>query len=716
MMLTMRGYARRFSLPDDWQAAVHEAIGAQKDNILLWLPLFTGGGIGLYFSLPFEPPLALALSLWFLITALWLLIWPLRHEGGRQMAGWLVLCFLFFLVSGFMAAQIRTALMHAPVLERDLSPVEIEGTVIDIDRLEPGAGSRVILTDLVIEKLRPAETPRKVRIKIHKDEGLKTGMRLRVLAGLNPPSAPVAPRAFDFQFYAYFKQIGAFGFAYDAPEALAVPSKTGFAGTVEALRQGIVNRIEAQIPYPQASFAAALMTGERAAITEEDWEAIRAAGLAHMLAISGLHIGMVAGLLFFISRFVMALIPVLALHYPIKKYAAAFAFAGALGYTILAGANVPTLRALFMTGLVLFAIIIDRMPFSMRTVALAALVILLSAPEALFSAGFQMSFAAVTALVFFFEVIRPWWSRLYRGAGWGRRVLMYFLGVLLTTLVAGSAVAPFSLFHFQQYPVYDLPANLLAGPLMAFVIMPSVVFSFFLMPLGIEFPAFWALDMGITGLLAIARDVAALPNATVNPPVWPGLALLCLVLGVLWAMLWRGRGKILALVFVGMAGAIIMQARVPDVLVASSGKLIAVNRGADGWFVSSRVRDRFSAENWARLYGQDYETLGRFPKEGTADGITCGEWGCRMVLKGRHIAFSDHENGQAEDCAWADVLIARDPLRVKPCRAGLVIDRFDLWDNGAYALYVPDDPSALPRAESVASVRGARPWVSSSRR
>ncbi|MCB1555883.1 MAG: ComEC/Rec2 family competence protein, partial [Alphaproteobacteria bacterium] len=449
------------------------------------------------------------------------------------------------------------------------------------------------------------------------------------------------------------------------------------------------------------------------AITPEDWDAIRAAGLAHMLAISGLHVGIVAGLLFFVARFFMALFPSFALYHPIKKYAAVIAFAGAAGYTILAGAGVPTLRALFMTGIVLLAILLDRQAISMRTVALSALVVLLFSPDALFSASFQMSFAAVTALVFAYDAIRPWWSRLYRGAGRVRRAGMYVAGVVLTTLVAGSAVAPFSLYHFQQYPLYDIPANVLAAPLMTFLIMPGVVLSYFVMPLGLDILAFKPLEWGITGLLLIARNVYELPGATWNPPAWPVAALVCFVLGGLWVVLWQGRLRVMALFLFACGFLIISQYKQPDILVSSSGKLIAVRVDETQMRLSSKVQDRFSGENWARLLGILPEEIRSLQREGAVEGIACGPLGCRTILHGKKIALSFHPAGQKEDCAWADLLIAESSLRVKKCAAPLVRDLYDFYRDGAHSFYLSGSDV---REQSVASVRGDRPWTVSNRR
>lgn len=696
---------------------LYEEILDQKDRLLLWSPVLLALGVGFYFSLRFEPSFVLVGAVWLVIAGGFALLTIIRNGNGFLRGVWLAGMGLFIIVTGFGAAQWRAITLDSPLMDRKIGPVMIEGVISDIDAFEPGAGSRLIIDPLSIEHMKSEDMPRHIRLKVHYDEGLRVGKKIRVLAGLNPPSAPVAPGGFDFQRFAYFKQIGAFGFAYQAPEILEERAQSGFWARVDGLRHAMIARIDAQMDYPAAAFAAALMTGERAAITKGDWQAIRAAGLAHMLAISGLHVGIVAGLLFFILRFAMACWPWLALHCPIKKYAAFGALLGAAGYTILAGAGVPTVRALFMTGIILIAVMLDRQAFSLRTVALAGFVILLFLPESLFSVSFQMSFAAVTALVFVYEQIKPWWSALYRGGGWLRRAFMYFAGVVLTTLVAGSAVAPFSLYHFQQYPLYDIPANILAAPLMSFLIMPGVVLTFFTMPLGLEGLSLKPLEWGIDGLLTIARHVEALPNATWNPPAWPAAALLCFVTAGLWFVLWQGHLRFAAgfLVICGLM--IIINYKQPDILIASSAKLIALRSDGPQMHLSSKVHDRFSAENWARLWGVKEEAVRRFPKEGEGKtaALRCGEWGCHMEKSGKAIAFSTHPQGLAEDCGWADIVIAQDPVRDASCGTGTVIDIFDLHRDGAMALWLPNAPESV-RVESVASLRGVRPWVINNRR
>ena len=212
--------------------------------------------------------------------------------------------------------------------------------------------------------------------------------------------------------------------------------------------------------------------GERGAIPADVLAAMRDSGLAHLLAISGLHVGLVAGILFFAARGGCALVPAVALRFPIKKWAAVVALIGAFGYLLLAGAPVPTQRAFVMVGLVLVAVLVDRRGISMRLVVWAAMFILLVRPESLLGASFQLSFAAVLALVAGYEALGPRLRVWYGESGAARRVLLYVGGVALTTVIAGLATAPFALFHFNRVVVYSLAANLVAVPLTALWVMP----------------------------------------------------------------------------------------------------------------------------------------------------------------------------------------------------------------------------------------------------
>ncbi len=688
-------------------AAIGSECAAQRDRLILWVPVLLGLGIGLYFSLAFEPPAFVAAGFLVVLCAGLVLAAPVRAHSLQTYATWLTLGAAFIVLLGFCTAQWRTHMLAAPILERERDPVTVQGRVVGIDKLEEGTGVRLILDRLLIEDLAPAGTPARVRIKVRQETNVTIGDTVSLLAGLKPPSAPVAPGAFDFQRYAYFKGIGAFGFAYRAPEVIDPGPAQGGGQRLEHWRQGISAKIERALDYPAAAIAIALMTGERAGIAEEDWQALRDAGLAHMLAISGLHVGLIATVVFMAVRFLLVLWPPLALHHPVKKYAAVAALLAALSYTLIVGATIPTIRALLMTGVVLIAIMLDRMPFSMRLVALAATAVLLFLPESLLGASFQMSFAAVASLIFCYEALRPYLSDWYRQTGIMRRIALYFLGVCLTTVIASIATGPFSLFHFQHFAVHSLQANLFAVPLMAFIVMPFAVISYVLMPLGFEGPGLFVMGMGIDAVLGIAHTVAGWQGASWTPPVMPLAAFLCIIGGALFVMLWQGRARYAGLSVMALSLLFIELHQPPAVLVSSSGQLIALRDSEGGLAVQSLRRERFAAEIWARRNGVKTEDLGRWKD---SDYMNCDEWGCRAEQDGRRIAIALHTAAQEEDCAWADILISPEPLRVRSCRAETAIGRFDLWRDGAHAVWLDGT------VKSVASARGTRPWTVSNRR
>ena len=686
---------------------IEKTLVDQKDNLVLWMPVAFGCGIGAYFGLKAEPAAFVTGSAFALMAALWLLVWPLRE---RNFPVWLAATGLFLFTAGFAAAQLRAALLDTVMLEKPGTAL-VAGAIAGIDALEPGEGIRVVLEDLIIEDVPPEKTPEKVRLRIRNDSGLHVGDRISVLARLNPPSAPVEPHAFDFQRYAYFSRIGAFGFAYKDPVVEIAAEKPPLRQTPENLRRAIRERIEQHVPFPEAAIVAALITGEMTAVSEEDWEAFRISGLAHMLSISGMHIGLVATVFFFTSRLLMATFPAFALRHPIKKYAAVIALAGALFYTVLAGAPVPTVRATIMTGIVLIAVLLDRTPFSIRTVALAAMAVLIFWPEALWGASFQMSFAAITALIVVYDVMKPRLSGWYKGAGFIRRLALYFAGVCATTFIASLAVDPFSLYHFQQVGLYSIPANVATAPVMAFAVMPFAVLACLLMPLGLEEWPLHVMAKGVSFVLSVAHETASWPEAAIKIHALPLSVLLCVVAGAFILLFWRGRGKAAALLPFMAAFIFAFSYRPPDILVSADAKLIALRDERGDYQLSPRAADKFTAENWLRRNGQDIDIIPRWPEEGEGpQGLQCGEGGCRTERSGQKVAFSFSPVTHREDCNWASVLIAQDPVRIRPCRAALVIDRFSVWREGAHALWLDG------RVETVQSSRGQRPWTVSNRR
>lgn len=689
--------------------AILPAIGrrmlAERTRWPLWIPVFLGVGIGGYFSLPVEPPLwldglGLAAAAGFLGLAL-----ARRHLALVALAAGLLA-----VVTGFAAAGLRTALVAAPVIERPSGALMLEGRVVEIERL-PGEALRVTFDRLALEQDEPIVVPERVRLRV-KPGGPRfaVGDRLRLRAMLMPPPPPSMPGAFDFARFSWFKRLGAIGTALGQPEIVATAEQGlggGFLVAVNDLRHRLTERIVAVLPGDRGAVAAALITGDQMPISASMMQAYRDSGLAHILSISGLHISLAAGLVFVGLRALMALIPPLALRYPIKKWAAALAILFAWGYTLLAGSPVPAQRSFLMIALVLLAVLLDRTALSMRPVALAAALVLLVEPEELIGPSFQMSFAAVIALIAWYESQTPRqvaWREAHPGplAGIG----LYAAGIALTTLIAGGVTAIFAIYHFNRFAVWSVLANMLAVPLTGFWVMPWALVLFLLLPFGLEVGALVPMGWGVEAVNRIAVWVAGWPGAAITTPTLPIAGLVVFALGGCWLCLWTGRWRWwgLAPMLLGLVS--MSLADPPDLLIDGRGAAMAV-RTVDGSLLLNGKGGRILKDTWSRRAGP--EAPERWPRQSSSrDGrLRCDPVGCVWRAEGRVVALIRDEAGIEAACAGAGLVVSAVPLRGTCRGAGLVIDRFDLWRRGAHALWLR--PGHV-RVETVAGEQGDRPW------
>ena len=680
-------------------AALGRAVEAERDRWFLWLPVFLGLGIGIYFSLTVEPPLWIGLA----ATPIALLGVALAHRAGRGAPAAIAIAAI---ATGFAAAQIETLMAAAPVLAKALPHAAVEGKVVEVEPV--AVGRRILIEPSRIGRIDPAALPARIRITLRRGESAPLpGTAVALTAALYPPPGPAMPGAYDFQRRAYFDRLGAVGYAEGRVRALPGEAEGGWQVWVAALRARMTERILAALPGRDGAIAAAIITGETHAIPERDAQAFRDAGLAHILVIAGLHMGLVAGLAFLVLRTGLALVPWLALRFNTKKGAAALALLVTFAYMLLSGATVSSRRSFIMTALVLLAILVDRMALSARGLAWAALAIMLASPFAAVGPSFQMSFAAVAGLVGFYETFRAPLGEWHRGAGFGRRVALYLLGVLCTTVVTTLATAPLTEFHFNRFPIYSAAANAIAVPLTGIWVIPWAMLSCLLMPIGLEQWGLVPMGWGIEAIAEIALAVSSWPGAAAvlpSMPVW-GLALLSF--GGFWLCVWRRRWRLLGLVPLALGYATLLLPRPPDLLVDGDSGAMAV-RSADGtYLVEAGKRSGFVIETWARRGATSVAAV--FPANGTSpDGLlACDIEGCLYRRSGWAVALARDRSALEEDCAHADLVIASLPSR-GACRRTPVIDRFDIWRNGSYAIWLDADTITV---ESVRDWRGQRPWA-----
>jgi competence protein ComEC len=684
-----------------WLAADLEA---QRGRLLLWGPAALAAGAGTYFALPAEPKTVLAIALAVLgLAALWL---------GRRFS---VLFLVAALVLGFALAKFRSDLAATPLLAATSGEVAVAGRVLAVDRAS-GGRYVMILAPSAIEGLPAARLPERIRLSLPAKLGHPApGSLVSLKARLAPLPAPVMPGGFDYARKLWFEGIGATG------RVTAAISVTGedagprewLAARLSALRGAMGERIHAALAEPYASFAEALITGERSSIPPEINRSLQISGLYHILSISGLHMWLVAGGVFWALRAALALSPTLALSCPIKKWAAAAAVLTALFYMLLADSGVATERSFIMVAVVFFAVMVDRPALSTRNLALAALVILCREPEAAIDASFQMSFLAVLGLVAFHEAqarrAAARRSEEVRPRHWTGRLALWAVTAvtvsLLTSFIAGASSSLPAAYHFGRLSPYGVLANGLAIPVVGLVVMPSALLAALLMPVGLEWLPLQAMAEGLSLVTAISERVAALPGADSIMARPSAVSVLLMSLGFVWLALWAGSARWAGLPVLAAGAALALQPQpMPDLLVARAGENVALRDSAGLLVPAHARRARFSVEKWLAANGEEQS-----PAEAARrPGWTCAEGRCEAVVKGRRVLYVSRVEGQPFDCAGVDVLIADFPLR-GACRGVSVrIDRFDLWRNGAHALYI--DAEGI-RTETAREAQGERPWV-----
>lgn len=681
------------------EAWLERFLEREGETLLYWGTVLFGAGIGLYFLLDFEPPLfapVLAAVVLFAASAL----------TGKSLALTLLMRALAVVAAGMAVAAFRTADLATETIARETGPVAVEGRLALVeDRVEGGLRLTI---DRVADPL-----PGKVRITVRTDyPELAPGMTVATRAILLPLPEPVIPGGYDFGRQLWFDGIGAVGFAVAPVEVSALPDALSFTERVRAMRERIASRIRDVVPGSAGGVSAALVTGIRDGIPEAVNENMRIAGLAHLLAISGLHMALITSILFFAIRAGLALVPRIALQYPVKKIAAGAAFAGALVYLFLSGMSVSTIRAFIMVGIVLLAVVMDREPISLRLVSIAALVILVLTPEALLHPSFQMSFAAVIGLVAAYRAFWPQFAKLSGGpeGGWVAKLRLYVLGIILSTLIAEVSIAPVAYYHFGRFSTFAVLANITAVPATGLWVMPLGLLGLLFFPFGLD-AIFWkGMAAGVTVILETAKGVAQLPGADFLLPAMPFAAFILFVTAGLWLCLWRGRGmKRFGIAPLVLGFAVYIADDPPDIVTDREGRLTAV-RGADGlYYFSSLNAARFSRENWQQHFGQKQALRFRDFPAGNPHGLRCDALGCVWrTQQGTTVAFSRAPAALAEDCRRADVIITPDyaPFACKDAKP--VIDRARTLREGAHAVWLEGGKAKI---ESVAAARGKRPWT-----
>lgn len=660
-----------------------------------------GIGVGLYFALPREPSL-IQIALLALLT---LFITLFRRRSWQPV--FMVSCLGFMLILGLARSTWHTQSVDRPRLPAYEKVYDVEGRITAVEKSGPRL--RWVVQIETLGNLRVDKRPEYVRVTtFNKEYSVGDGVSFR--AQLRAPPSPVIPGGYNPAFRAYYQKVGGYGFMLSKPQPAHIPL-SGFVDVskyhVGQIRYGIAKRILVRAPEETAGLQVALLTGIRSWVPDDQTEALRAAGLAHILAISGLHMGLVTGSIYGIAMFLLVRVERLARARDVRKIAAIIGIVTATMYLILSGASVATQRAYIMACIIFLALILDRQAISIRSVSVAAFLTLWMHPEALVSPGFQMSFSAVLALV---VVYRYWDSRrVYKGRpGFMGRVWNDFKALSVTSLVAGTATSGFAVLHFNRIAVFGFFANLAAMPIFTFWVMPVAILVYASMLFGLETIPLWLMGKGLSLIIIISKWTEGLPGAVKfmsTGPFWTmgvfSLAFIGLCIGrrsIKW-----GSGLLMALCFMTL-----MFREQADLRVSADGAIAFWEFDDEPvLYVDKKNSDRYGRQEFIEAMGIGTTLVRSF------DGAlgACDSQACSINFKGRTVLIAGDPGAVIEDCHRADLIIL--PKRVLGKRARRlctvqIVDANDLKYKGAHSIYFTEGGSI--RLKTARKVISHRPW------
>ncbi|HSZ50763.1 MAG TPA: ComEC/Rec2 family competence protein [Caulobacteraceae bacterium] len=706
-------------------SGLREEVEAQRARLLLWSPVAFGAGSAAYLGLKDEPPLAPAILV--VIVSACLYVALLR----RVRSVWLVALagLMAMTAAGFLAAKLHSDAMAAPIAPARPGMTRIAGWVVDIDT--PSArGERLIIAPTSIAGLSPAATPTRIRIVVGAEGGPEAapapGTPVNLVALLDPPPGPASPGAYDFARDAWFEGVGGVGLTMQQPSLASLPDppwRLKAEMAVNALRWSVASRLAHDIHAilgpndgGAAGLAAAVTTSHQDWLAPADREDLRGSGLAHMLAIAGLHTAAISGFAFFALRLGVASWPWLSLRVNGKKVAAVGALLAVLCYLVLSGAHPPARRAAITASVAFLAILADRRAVSLHSLAVAAFVILVLQPEAVVQPGFEMSFCATASLIALAEVWRrpstprdlPWPLRLLQGAR------DWLVAMFVVSFVAGAATAPFAIQHFNRLANYGVFANLAADFVASVVLMPALALCLIaqLIGLGPEMasPLLATAGWAARSVIWIGQLFAAAPGASLHISSAPEIALAISYVGIVFACLWRGRLRAIGIVL-SLAVALWPRPAPPVAWIAADGADAAVVISGHEVTMKPEAR-QYATGLWAQRWGFALPTNAQRAQE---DSFDCNRQWC-APLPVTHPAIGAWWTRRkpkpwtlADKCRNAEIFILRADVAVPDaCRNALVLRRGDFEAGGSAEVFAAPGGWRIVWSQVE---RGRRPWT-----
>ena len=681
---------------------LREQLVAQEAHAFLYVPFFLMFGDWIYFALYDEPPIWLTVIVG--LAAMGCLMQRRRNTL-------IFLCGI--LLVGIVTAKLRELEVATPVLRGPTSGVALGGYVANF--ADHSNGARML--DVAVEEasgIPDGEEPLRVRIYAPGSEWLEVGDYIRFKAYLAPLPRPVIPGGFDYARSLYFSSIGAGGRMLGQPEYVPkdVPLRFEYRRIFRNLRQSINERMFAAIPGPLGHFGASMVTGDRFGIGDDITASVQISGLAHMVGVAGLHMSIVGGFVFWIVRALLSLVPALALRYPIKKWAAVAALLVCFFYMLLADSGSRTERSFVMSAIMFIAILLDRPALSMRNLALSAVIVLLFTPEECLGASFQMSYLAVMAIIAFHGWYRTLRAEKAHATGWKARVWHHIKHAVITgagtSVAAGSATGIAAANQFGRLEPYTVFANGFALPVAELTVLPPAVIAVAVMPVGLEYYPLKVMQFGLWFTMLISDWIVSWPGANLMVAKPNTFGIVAMVIGAGLVCVGFGRFKLLGWPTMVLGLVLCSFTQKPNLMIEDRAANVAI-ANPQGQFVLASAANKFASSRWLQDNG---ETIS-IEEAAARTGWDCTSGDCFSDLAPLSVSYLHEKSGQGVYCPPTDIIIADFPLRHQCREAKLVIDRIDVWRDGAYAVYFDGSHYTFKTARAE---QGQRPWTYDSRK
>ena len=655
---------------------------------VLWVPVLLGIGILCYLNLYNEPSLIemIVMDLFSMIVVF--MVYYFSNNQITKVFVWAfpIICAGFTIIFCYVQ-HIDTKFVYPRYYKN------ITGIVKEIQYYPKKI--RLILQDVhgVHKKVNKIRISTKNKLP----ENLGVGDKIQLSAYLNPPNKPVAPLHYNFAMLAYFQNISGVGYTVEPIILLKQYETSSITYYIEKIRNQIrVSFEDVMHNKVNSQIASALIIGKKEGIEQSILQEIRESGLAHLLAISGLHLSIVAGFFFVIIRLLLvAILGTSSCKYDCKKFSAIFSIIFSFIYLLLSGAPVSAQRSFIMISMVFLAIIINRTSINLRSVSVAATLILLYQPEAIIRPSFQMSFIAVISLIAVHNYIKGKFSR--------KSKTFYFIDIIISSLASSLATTPYTVFHFNQISIAGIISNLIAIPLTTFIIMPAGIMFTVLHKIS-EYANIFAyiMEQALNVLMMVVRYVNEIPYHAIYCPKIAGEVLLLFTLGFLWLSFWQSQIRLFGIPIIICSIVLSLYSKNPDVLFDEK---VAAVQGGDKklYFLNSRIRSNFVTQNWMQQFGQNHILKHTQHNNTQSVMVECNKARCIYTKHSARVLFLYYPT-EYECDQFQYIIHMKNINENKQCLNAILYK--DIKESGAYAMYLVDN-----KVINVQDSIGNRPWT-----